>query len=382
MIYPPSKFPHLGISIFPEMSALAQQYKAINLAQGFPGFPVDAGLVELVNKYMKDGHNQYSPMPGVLRLRETISKKQQKNYGLVYNPISEITIAAGATEAVFSTIGALISEGDEVIEFEPVFDIYPPAIELNKGIAVRLKLTQPNFKYDWEKVKTAVSPKTKMIILNTPHNPAGTVLTKSDIDQLADIVRGTNILILSDEVYEHITFDENVHISPASHPELYERTIITASLGKVFHCTGWRIGYCLAPAALSSEIRKVHQFVTFSANTAIQYAMADYLENENNYIHLRSFFQHKRDLFADKIKDSLFELLPVQGSYFQLASYKKISKQSDIEFSKWLTTEHKVATIPISVFYADRQDNHLIRFCFAKEDGELEEAAYRLGRVQ
>jgi len=364
------------------MSALAQQYKAINLAQGFPGFPVDAGLVELVNKYMKDGHNQYSPMPGVLRLRETISKKQQKNYGLVYNPISEITIAAGATEAVFSTISALISEGDEVIEFEPVFDIYPPAIELNKGIAVRLKLTQPNFKYDWEKVKTAVSPKTKMIILNTPHNPAGTVLTKSDIDQLADIVRGTNILILSDEVYEHITFDGNVHISPASHPELYERTIITASLGKVFHCTGWRIGYCLAPASLSAEIRKVHQFVTFSANTAIQYAMADYLENENNYIHLRSFFQHKRDLFADKIKDSLFELLPVQGSYFQLASYKKISKQSDIEFSKWLTTEHKVATIPISVFYADRQDNHLIRFCFAKEDGELEEAAYRLGRVQ
>ena len=381
MIEISSKFPQLGISIFPEMSALAQKHQAINLAQGFPGFPVDSALIELVYKYMKEGFNQYSPMPGVMRLREVLAEKQKKCYGLKYNPLSEVTIAGGATEAVFSTLSAFIHAGDEVIQFEPVFDIYPPAIELNHGKTVRIKLSQPNFSYDWELVRKAISPKTRMIIVNTPHNPAGTVLTQWDIDQLADIVRGTNILILSDEVYEHMTFDGKRHISPASHPELYERTIITASLGKVFHCTGWRIGYCLAPASLSAEIRKVHQFVTFSANTAIQYAMADYLEIESNYLDLNHFFQKKRDLFASKMAKSRFDLLPVQGSYFQLASYKNISNQSDVEFAKWLTSEHKVATIPISVFYSDQKDDHIVRFCFAKEESELIEAAERLSGI-
>ncbi|MBY0426046.1 MAG: methionine aminotransferase [Cytophagales bacterium] len=373
-----SKFPHLGISIFPEMSTLAQKHHAINLAQGFPGFPVDSALIDLVYKYMKEGFNQYSPMPGVMRLREVLAEKQKKCYGLKYIPISEVTIAGGATEAVFSTLSAFIHAGDEVIQFEPVFDIYPPAIELNHGKTVRIKLSQPDFSYDWDLVRKAITPKTKMIIVNTPHNPAGTVLTLEDINQLAEIVRGTNILLLSDEVYEHMTFVGRTHVSPASHPELYDRTIITASLGKVFHCTGWRIGYCLAPASLSVEIRKVHQFVTFSANTSIQYAMADYLEIESNYLDLNDFFQKKRDLFTTKMAKSRFDLLPVQGSYFQLASYKRISNQNDVEFAKWLTAEHKVATIPISVFYSDHQDDHLIRFCFAKEESELEAAAERL----
>jgi len=373
-----SKFPNLGISIFPTMSALAQQHGAINLAQGFPGFSVDQDLIDLVYKYMSNGLNQYSPMVGVLKLREALSIKQKKLHQLYYNPESEITICAGATEAVFSAIGAVINEGDEVICFEPVFDIYPPAVLLNKGKLVRIKLKQPHFDYDWDEVKSKTNSKTKLIILNSPHNPTGKVLTSSDINQLADIVKDTNIILLSDEVYEHMVFDKKQHICIATHPDLKNRTIIVASLGKVFHCTGWRIGYCLAPEKLSAEIRKIHQFVTFSANTAIQYAMAEYLESEHHYLKLPDYFQQKRDFFASRLTNTSFKLLASEGSYFQLASYSGISQRSDIEFAQMLTIKHGVASIPISCFYDDGQDDKIIRFCFAKDTNELEEAASRL----
>ena len=363
------------------MSALAQQHNAINLAQGFPGFSVDQDLIDLVYKYMSKGLNQYSPMVGVLKLREALNLKQQKLHQLYYNPESEITICAGATEAVFSAISAVINEGDDVICFEPVFDIYPPAVHLNKGKLIRIKLKQPHFDYDWEEVKSKINSKTKLIILNSPHNPTGKVLTNEDLNQLANIVKDTNIIVLSDEVYEHIVFDGKQHICLAIHPELKHRTIIVASLGKVFHCTGWRIGYCLAPEKLSAEIRKVHQFVTFSANTAIQYAMAEYLESDQHYLGLPDFFQQKRDFFASRLTNSSFKLLPSEGSYFQLASYSAISQQSDIEFAKMLTIEHGVASIPISCFYADGQDDKIVRFCFAKETNELEVAASRLLRL-
>jgi methionine aminotransferase len=377
-----SKFPQLGISIFPVMSALAQEHGAINLAQGFPGFPVSEELIQLVHHYLLKGYNQYSPMPGILRLRELISQKQAKLYGTYFDPETEISIAAGATEAVFSAISAFVNTGDEVILFDPTFDIYPPAIELNGGKVVRIPLVFPEFEYDWEKVKAAISPRTKMILLNSPHNPTGKILTLSDIDTLAELVKDTHILILSDEVYEHMVFDGASHHCLAAHPELKERTLVIASLGKVFHCTGWRIGYCMAPRALSAEFRKAHQFVTFSANTPIQYAMADYLENEDHYLSLPTFFQAKRDLFRDLMAPSPFQLLHSEGSYFQLASYAGLSDLPDVEFAKWLTQTHQVASIPISVFYENGTDNKVIRFCFAKEEEELERAALKLGAVR
>lgn len=376
-----SKFPQLGISIFPVMSALALQHKAINLAQGFPGFAVSEELIELVHNYLRRGQNQYSPMPGVLRLREVISQKQQKLYGAYYDPETEVSIAAGATEAVFSAISATVKQGDEVIIFDPAFDIYAPAIELNGGKVVRVPLHFPDFHYDWEKVKSAISPHTSLILINSPHNPTGRVLRKEDLDQLAQLVEGTNIVILSDEVYEHMVFDGLPHYCLGADPRLKDRTMVIASLGKVFHCTGWRIGYCMAPKALSAEFRKAHQFVTFSANTPIQYAMADYLENEKNYLSLPSFFQQKRDFFREKMRGSRFELLPAEGSYFQLATYQKLSDLHDVEFAKQLTIEHGVASIPISVFYKDGRDNKVIRFCFAKEEGELERAAEKLSLI-
>ncbi len=376
-----SKFPDLGISIFPVMSALAQKHKAINLAQGFPGFAVSDELIDLVSKYMKEGHNQYSPMTGVLRLREALSIKQLKTQNVYYHPETEITIAAGATEAVFSAISAVVNEGDEVIVFEPVFDIYPPAIALNKGKIIRIKLQQPDFKYDWDEIASKITNKTKLIILNSPHNPTGSILGHDDILKLIHLVQNTNILILSDEVYEHMVFDNKTHICLASYPALKDRTMVVASLGKVFHCTGWRIGYCMAPEKLTTEFRKVHQFVTFSANTAIQYAMADYLLNELNFINLPSFFQQKRDSFIQKLKSSRFEILPTSGSYFQLVNYSAISDLADVEFAKWLTEVHGVASIPISVFYSDFQDDKLIRFCFAKEENELAEAARKLSAI-
>lgn len=376
-----SKFPQLGISIFPLMSALALKHNAINLAQGFQGFEVAPSLIELVYKYMREGYNQYSPMPGTLRLREVLANKQEHLYGIAYNPETEITIAAGATEAVFSAISAIVHEGDEVICFEPVFDIYPPAIALNRGKAIRIKLKRPNFNYDWEEVKARVTPRTKLIILNSPHNPTGKILQQSDIDALASIVQDTSIIILSDEVYEHMVFDGKEHISLAKHPELYHRTMVIASLGKVFHCTGWRIGYCMAPKDLSSEFRKTHQFVTFCANTPIQLAMADFLEDRSNYESLSSFFELKRNFLANQLESSGFALLPVEGSYFQLANYSHLSNLPDVEFAKWLTESHGVASIPTSVFYSDKQDDQLIRLCFAKEDAELLLAGDKLRNI-
>ena len=360
------------------MSALAQQYGAINLAQGFPGFEVSEQLVDLVGTYMRKGVNQYSPMEGVLRLREVISQKQKKLYGISYDVATEVTISAGATEAVFAAISAFVHEGDEVICFEPVFDIYPPAIDFNKGKLIRIKLETPHFHYDWDKVAALVNPKTKLIILNTPHNPTGKILTAIDIEKLVAIVKNTSIVVISDEVYEHMVFDGKSHLSLASHPQLYDRTVVIASLGKVFHCTGWRIGYCLAPKYLTAEIRKVHQFVTFSANTPIQYAMADFLEQQENYLSLSKFFQQKRDFFIAQMSGSAFKFLPTDGSYFLLADYSAISQMSDLEFVKWITQKHAVAAIPVSVFNADGQDDKLIRFCFAKKEQELAEAAKRL----
>jgi methionine aminotransferase len=376
-----SKLPKTGISIFAVMSALAQKHNAINLAQGFPDFECSPELVSLVNEYMKKGMNQYAPMPGIMPLREAIAAKTEELHAAKYNPETEITITMGATQAIYVTMAAMLQEGDEVIVFEPMYDSYVPAIELNGGIPVYVQLKAPDYGIDWNEVKKVVSQRTRMIVINTPHNPTGAILTAKDMQQLENITHGTDIVVLSDEVYEHVVFDNNQHQSVAHFPQLAERSFVISSYGKSYHTTGWKMGYVLAPANLTTEFRKVHQFMVFCANAPIQYALADYMQNKDAYLSLNVFYQKKRDYFIKLVKDSKFKLRPSQGSYFQSLDYSAISKEKDTAFAERLTKEHGVASIPVSVFYHTPVDNKILRFCFAKKEETLERAAERLLKI-
>jgi methionine aminotransferase len=376
-----SKLPDVGLTIFSVMTQLSNDYNAINLSQGFPDFDVHPDLLDLVNKYMRSGHNQYAPMQGVLSLREMIAEKVMELYNAVYDPVSEITVTSGATEALFSAIAAVVHKGDEVIVLEPAFDSYVPAIQLNGGIPVYVKFRFPEYGIDWDAVKQSVTSKTRLIILNSPHNPTGAVLSGDDIAALKHIVKDTKILILSDEVYEHIIFDGIRHESISCHPELFSRSFVISSFGKTYHTTGWKIGYCLAPAALSKEFQKVHQFLTFASNTPIQFAYAEFMQNKDVYLNLSTFYQQKRDRFLKLIETSRFKPIPCHGTYFQMLDYSEISHESDIEFSKQLIIEHGVASIPPSVFYHQKDDHHVLRFCFAKKDETLDIAAEKLCKI-
>jgi methionine aminotransferase len=376
-----SKLPDVGLTIFSVMTKLANDHNAINLSQGFPDFDVHPDLLDLVNKYMRSGHNQYAPMQGVLILREMIAEKVMELYNVVYDPLSEITVTSGATEALFSAIAAVVHKGDEVIVLEPAFDSYVPAIELNGGIPVYVKFRFPEYRIDWNEVQQAVTSKTRLIILNSPHNPTGAVWSGDDITALKHIVKDTKILILSDEVYEHIIFDGIRHESISRHPELFSRSFVISSFGKTYHTTGWKIGYCLAQAALSKEFQKVHQFLTFASNTPIQFAYAEFMQNKDVYLNLSTFYQQKRDRFLKLIETSRFKPIPCHGTYFQMLDYSEISHESDIEFSKQLIIEHGVASIPPSVFYHQKDDHHVLRFCFAKKDETLDMAAEKLCKI-
>jgi len=376
-----SKLPNVGTTIFTVMSKLAQENNAVNLSQGFPDFDCSPELIDLVSKYMKLGHNQYSPMAGVKELREEISKKSEELYGSVYHPEKEITVTTGGSEAIFSIISAFIKEGDEVIVFEPAFDLYRPVIELFGGIVKAIQLEAPGFKINWNEVKNLVSPKTKMILLNNPNNPATYLLGKNDFEELIQIVKDSEILVLSDEVYEHIVFDEEKFISVSQFPELKKRSFVVASFGKLFHITGWKVGYCLAPEELTSEIQKVHQYNTFCVSTPVQYAIAEFLKNKDEYLGLNQFFQRKRDFLMDGLSSIPFKIIRPKGTYYLLADYSGISDLNDVEFSKFLTKEYKVATIPVSAFYENPPEQKLLRFCFAKKEETLEKAIELLREI-
>jgi len=376
-----SKLPNVGTTIFTVMSKMAADNNAINLSQGFPDFDSNEELIGLVTKYMKAGKNQYAPMAGLMELREVIAQKTEYLYSAKYHPETEITITAGATQAIYTAISAIVREDDEVIVFDPAYDSYQPAIELNGGKAIHVKLKAPNYSINWEDVKKVVSRRTKMIIINTPHNPTGSIMTADDMAKLERITKGTDIIIVSDEVYEHIIFDGYEHQSVARFPKLAERSFIVSSFGKTFHATGWKIGYCIAPQNLMAEFRKAHQFIVFCVNAPIQYALTDFLKTKENYLGLGSFYQKKRDLFIQSIKGSNFEFEPSCGTYFQLLRYKKISSEKDTDFAVRLTKEFGVASIPISVFYNNKNDDKVLRFCFAKREETIEKAAAILKKI-
>lgn len=378
-----TKLPKVGTTIFTVMSALASEKGAVNLGQGFPDFHCDPALVDAVTRAMQDGLNQYPPMAGVLPLREAIADKVERLYGHRYDPVSEITVTAGATQGILTSVLCAVHPGDEVIVIEPVYDCYVPAIELAGGIPVfvQMEVGAAGYSIPWDKVRAAVTPKTRMIMVNTPHNPTGSVMRASDVAALAEIVRGTDILILSDEVYEHMVFDGQPHESLTRHPELAERSFINSSFGKTYHVTGWKVGYVAAPAALTAEFRKVHQFNVFTVNTPVQYGLAEYMKNPAPYLDLPAFYQRKRDLFRAGLANTRFELLPSQGTYFQCVKYDAISDQSEADFCKWLTSEIGVAAIPVSAFYNTPRESGIVRFCFAKKDETLQLALDRLARL-
>jgi len=373
-----SKLPQVGTTIFTTMSALAAEVGAINLSQGFPDYECSPQLIELISKAMREGYNQYAPMAGYLPLREAIAQKVENLYGAQYDPVTEITITAGGTQAIFTAISAIVNPNDEVIIFEPAFDCYAPAIKVMGGVVKSLELNPADYSIPWDMVKKLVSNRTRLIILNSPHNPTSTILHARDIAQLSEIVKNRDILILSDEVYEHLIYDGETHQSMARYPELKERSFIVASFGKLFHATGWKVGYCLAPAYLMEEFRKVHQFLVFSVNTPMQHAFAQYLRNEEVYTTLPEFFQEKRDYFRRGLAQTQFELLPCYGSYFQSVRYDKLTNESDVDFSLRLTKEAGVACIPTSAFYTNGTDLHTLRFCFAKKQETLDKALERL----
>jgi methionine aminotransferase len=376
-----SKLPQVGTTIFTTMSKLATDCGAINLSQGFPGFNCDPALLDLVTKYMKAGHNQYAPMSGVPVLRERVAEKTMLVFGVELNAETEVTIVSGATEAIYAAVTAVVKSDDEVILFDPAYDCYAPAIELNGGIPIFVPLEMPDFSVNWDKVRSSISDKTRLIMVNTPHNPSGYVWTQQDLDTLAEMVQDKAILIISDEVYEHITFDGRKHLSLLTHPVLREKTFVCGSFGKTFHVTGWKIGYCLASPSLTVEFRKIHQFLTFSTATPLQYALAEYLAESSHYLTLPDFYQRKRDLFCDGLKRTPFEFSPAQGSFFQMVSYAHRSQESDYELAVRLTKEVGVASIPISVFFSDKKDHKILRFCFAKEDEELLRALDKLQEI-
>jgi len=373
-----SKLPNVGTTIFTVMSALATEYKAINLGQGFPDYPMDEALTELVNKAMKDGFNQYVPMPGYLPLREAIAQKVHRLYDTTVDADKEITITPGGTYAIYSAITAAIQPGDEVIVFEPAYDSYIPNIGINGGKAVRVPLQFPDYSINWQAVRNAITPRTRMIVLNSPHNPTGAVLREADIHELRQVVAGTDIIIMSDEVYEHLIFDGLVHHSMLRYPDLLERSFVAFSFGKVYNCTGWKLGYCIAPPSFTSELRKVHQFNCFSCNSPMQVGIAGFLQNEEAYLQLGNQLQQKRDYFRSLMANTPFKVIPSHGSYFELYSYEGVSDELEKDLAVRLVKEFGVATIPTSAFYAEGNDNKVLRFCFAKKESTLEEAAARL----
>ena len=374
-----SKLPSAEVSIFAVMSQLADDHGAVNLSQGFPDFTCDPALAAKVADYINRGFNQYAPMPGVLRLREALSAKAGRLYGAAYDPATEITVTAGATEALFSVISAMVGRGDEVIVLEPCYDAYVPVVSLQGGTPVPVPLSGPDYAVDWAAVRRAMSPRTRLIVVNSPHNPTGAVLHASDLDELATLVEGTDVAVLSDEVYEHIVFDGRRHESVARHPGLRERAFVVGSFGKTFHTTGWKVGYCYAPALLTRELRRVHQFVTFAVNTPVQHAYTDMLQDDAGYAALSTFYQQKRDRFLQLLSGSRWRPVPSRGTYFQLLDYSAISAEADVAFARRLTTQEKVAAIPLSPFlFGDRRERSVLRFCFAKTDETLVAAADRL----
>ncbi len=376
-----SKLPDVAVTIFSVMTRLAQEHGAINLSQGFPDFPVDSELIDLVAARMRAGHNQYAPMEGAIPLREALAAKVERLYGARVNPETEITVTAGATEAVFAAIAAVVRPGDDAIVFEPAYDAYAPAIRLNGGRPVFVPLGFPGYRVDWEAVSRAITPRTRLLILNSPHNPTGTVLAGADMEALAALVAGTPLLILSDEVYEHIVFDGRRHESLLRRPELAARSFVVGSFGKTYHATGWKIGYCVAPARLSAEVRKIHQYLTFAVNTPVQLALADFMARHPDPTPLADFYQAKRDLFRRLLAGSRFRLLDCAGTYFQMLDYREISAEPDLAFARRLTREYGVAAIPPAVFYHRGDDHRVLRFCFAKGDDTLAQAAERLCRI-
>ncbi len=376
-----SKLPQTETSIFAVMSQLANENNAINLSQGFPDFPVSKDLIELVNYYMRKGENQYAPMPGIQPLRQGLSTLFKERYNISYDAEKEINITAGATQALFSTISAFIRDGDEAIIFEPAYDSYAPAIKINGGLVKYSSLQFPDFGINWEETARLITNRTRLIIINSPHNPTGSILKKDDLLMLQRLTSGTDIIVISDEVYEHLIFENQKHQSACLFPELAKRTLVIGSFGKTFHATGWKTGFILAPEKLMKEFRKVHQFTVFAANTPIQYALADYMKDPEHYLGLGSFYQQKRDVFAENLKNSRFKVLPAQGTYFQLLDYSAISEQKEMDFAKWLVQEHKVAAIPVSSFYHDKKDHKLLRFCFAKQEETLVNAAEILSKI-
>lgn len=376
-----SKLPNLGTTIFTVMSRLANQHNAINLSQGFPNFDCDERLKQLVGQYVNGGFNQYCPMSGLPALTERLAAKIEQLYGVAYDAASEINITSGATQAIFSTIHAFVHPGDEVIIVEPAYDCYQPSIELAGGKVVPYQIKAPDWKINWEDFGKLISSKTRMIMINTPHNPSGSILEDSDFQALQQLVEGTDIIILSDEVYEHMVYDGKKHHSILEYPALRKRSLATYSFGKTLHATGWKLGYIVGDAALMHEFRKVHQFDVFCSNRPFQHAIADYLEDPNSYMNLSSFFQQKRDFFLDKIQDSPFQFTPCAGTYFQVANYSNISNEPDTEFAKRMTIEYGVAVIPLSVFYHNNLDNKVVRFCFAKTEDVLAQAADLIRKI-
>jgi len=377
-----SKLPQVGTTIFTVMSQLAAECDAINLSQGYPDFSAPEELLDLVATHLQAGHNQYAPMAGLPELREQIAVKTERLYGRKTDPESEVTVTSGATEALFSAIEAFVHQGQEVIVFDPAYDSYEPAIRLAGGHTVHIPMLAPDFRIDWNHVADAINKNTRMIILNTPHNPTGSVLTDEDIETLSELTRETEILLLGDEVYEHMIFDQRIHASLLRFPSLSQRSLVISSFGKTYHATGWKIGYCVASPDLMAEFRKVHQFVQFCVVTPMQYALADFLATRpEHYLELPKFYEQKRDRFCELLEPSRFELKPSAGTYFQLVQYSNITSEPDVEYSKRLTREAGVACIPVSVFYESPPDQHLLRFCFAKDTKTLEQAAEILCKI-
>ncbi|MFO7708932.1 MAG: methionine aminotransferase [Desulfobacterales bacterium] len=377
----PSKLPSVGLTIFTEMTNLANAHGAINLSQGFPEFDPHPLLQQLVSKHMRAGHNQYAPMQGVLALREKIAEKVREIYNAPYDPVTEVTVTAGATEALFAAVTAVVHPGDEVIILEPAYDCYIPMVTLNGGRPVFVPLNHPSYRVDWEALRRRITPRTRLAILNFPHNPSGAILEPRDLDRLAEMVRGTGILLLSDEVYEHIVFDGHSHCSLAGHPELRERTYVVSSFAKTYHATGWKVGYCLAPRPLSAEFQKVHQYLVFSVNTPIQQAFAEFIRDPAHVAGLAAHYQSLRDMLVGGLAGSRFRPLACHGTFFLMLDYSALSEEPDVEMARRLTRDHGVAAIPPSVFYHDGTDHRLLRVCFAKTRATLEEAARRLRRI-
>lgn len=381
MISFPSKQPQVQTTIFTKMSAMALEHGALNLSQGFPGFDCAPALQELLQHYSK-GYNQYAPMAGVPALRQSLAAKTSSFYDIPVDTDSEVTIVSGATEAIFAAIHCCVSPGDEVIMFDPSYDAYDPIVRLAGGVPIHIPLkASRNFAIDWDELASKITPRTRAIMVNSPHNPTGAVWSMADLDAFAEVVKGTNILIVSDEVYEHIVFDGVQHASVLLHPELRKRSFVCGSFGKTYHITGWKIGYCLAPAFLTTEFRKLHQWVTFSSATPLQYALADYLKEPSHYLGLSEFYQKKRDLFASQFSGTKWKVLTSAGSFFQCLDYSAISTEKDVDLANRLTREIKVASIPVSVFYETAPGDKILRFCFAKEDDMLVEAAKRLVQI-